>query len=503
MRAFRLLVLAIALPACMRGCNPGCSCNGRVEPCTEPSDCPSHETCRRGYCVDEHYAQIDDDCRASAGCAERGECSAIPRSSFLGLDSTLECAATTDRDCRQSKLCRERGQCARNSYDVGCAASEVAACRASERCATHEECELENGQCVRHWNGCPPLAPPGAPAWLAPERLVWDYDSLREPWHPGDDPHATLACQVTGLGTPATTLRVAGRCAPGPRLDRSGTGTFLRADVALRAGDAIAFAADSPASGSPFAQLRYDGNSPAFGGSGGETIECVVVPHAVALERSRRELAAVDRGLVAAGREQPDLSSSRGDLSPSIEDARVHAERAAMWLGWNDSELALRVVRLDAAASAWRARLDAAIRKLVATDKPVHADHMTLTRTGRVCGDALRARLGPAGSSIDATSCALELAIDNAGPDPISLAPGRDSIGEVDELVWLRPAHADQPAEVAPALVLAVQLGTAVTTSGIAELPPGQHGIVLIDGAAPDSLLRGRVGLRDTFVLRP
>lgn len=503
-----VLVLAIALPACMRGCDPGCSWNSRAESCRETSDCRAGETCRSGYCVGTYYAQTDDECRASAACAETGACSAIRKRSFLGLDPGLECAAVTDRDCRQSRRCRTRGLCARGPYDVGCAAVDPAACRASERCATHEECDLEDGLCVRHWTGCQALVAPDAPPWAAPVYLVWDYDSLRVPAHPGAVEHATLACRLSGDAGAPTTIRVAGRCAPGPSLDRTGTGKLLRADVALHPGDTIAFSAlDGPgghASGSSFAQLHYDGSSPALGGSGGEAIECVVVPHEVALERSRRELAAVDRGIVEAAREQPDLASPR-DLASTIEDARVHAERAALWLGWRDPELAPRVARLDAAAVAWRARLDLAIEKLPTSTQPIRGGHLIVTRGDRVCGEALRARLGSAaaGRTFDATTCGLELAIDNTGATAISLAPGSDQLGELDELTWLRPSHDGQPAGVAPALVAEIRVGTTATTTRVVDLPPGKRAVVLVDGAGPGAVLRGRIGFRDTFALRP
>ncbi|HEY1813182.1 MAG TPA: hypothetical protein VGG74_12615 [Kofleriaceae bacterium] len=496
------LVLAVVLPACMRGCDSGCTAGSPPVTCHDSSDCPAHSSCRRGDCVDESYARIDDDCRASVACAQRGACTAVRRRSFLGLDPNLECAATTDDDCRRSELCRTRGLCSRGPYDVGCAATDAGMCRASERCASREECDLESNECVRHWTGCPALAEPGAPAWAVPARLVWDYDdSLRAPWQPGDVEHATLACSLVGNGAAPTSIRVAGHCTAGPQLDRSGTGKWLRADIALRSGDAIALSALSGvsghASGAAFAQLRYNGSSPALGGSGDEAIECVVVPHAVALERSRRELAAVDRDIAQASHEQVDLSARGGELSSAIEDARVHAERAAQWLGWSAAELVLRVVRLDAQAHAWQLRLDEAIRKLAVTDKPVRGDHMTVTRTGRVCGDALRARLGAA-----ATTCALELAIDNTGPSSLSISPIGNRLDELDDLTWLRPAHDSVTAEVAPATVIEIRVGTTTTTQDAVDVPSGKRALVLIGGGTPGALLHGRIGMRETFALR-
>lgn len=484
------LVLAIALSACMRG-NGGCNLGGGTRPgpvlCVEASDCESWATCQRGKCVNADYVRVDDACRASAACAERGDCSAIRRRSFLGLDPSFECAAITDDECRRSARCRTHGLCARNPlYDAGCAAPDASACRASARCATREECELDGERCARRWTGCPALALPGAPAWAAPVRLAWSYDDLlRAPWQPGEVAHATLACWLTGTrGGGLTTVRVAGRCATGSALDRSGAGSFLRADVALHAGDAIAFSAE----GGAFAQLHYDGSSPAFGGSGDEAIECVVVPPAVALERSRRELAAVDRDLVAAPHEPVDLSSRSAFLDEAIDDAHVHAERAALWLGWTSPELLSRVARLDAEAGEAHARVDAAIRKLVATDKPVRGEHMTVTRLGRVCGAA--------------KTCALELAIDNAGPSPISIEPGRDGFDRLDALTWLRPAHGAEPSVLAPALIAEVRVGAASTTRDAVEIPPGTRGIVRIDGALPGSLLHGQIDGRSSFVLR-
>ena len=502
MRRFRpsLLVLAVVLPACMRGCNPGCSCNTPAESCSEPSDCPTGLTCRRGYCIDESFARTDDQCRASVECAERGQCSAIQKRSFLGADPGLECAAVTDDDCRHSKLCKTSGLCARvGPDDVGCGAAIAEMCRASERCATHEECDLDGYECVRHWTACPALAPEAAPAWAAPVNLVWDYDSLRAPWHPGDVEHATLACQLLGDGGARSAIRVAGHCAPGPQLDGAGVGKLLQPDVTLHAGDAVAFSAHHA-----FAQAHYDGSSPLVAGSGDEVIECVVVPHQVALERSRRELAAVDRGLVEAAREQPDLASPR-DLPLALDDARVHAERAALWLGWQDPELAGRVGRLDAAAVSWRARLDTAIQKLATSNQPIRTSRLLVTRGSHVCGDALRTRLGAAaaGRTFDATTCAVELVVENTGTTAVSLAPGRDQLDDIDQLSWLRPAHDSQPAGVVPAMIVEVRAGGKATTTDVVDVAPGKRGTVLVDGADPGGVLRGRIGYRSTFAMKP
>ena len=348
----RWLVFAILLPACMRGCNApagcnfgGCSCDPLPLAYDDPPQIPPE------------YKAKEAECRASAACPERGECSAIRKSSFLGADPGLECAAVTDRDCVQAKPCRTHGLCARvGHYDVGCGAASAELCRASERCATHEECLLEDFACVRRWVNCPAL-PGDAPAWAQPIDLVWDYDSLRAPRHLGDLDNATIACRLDGRGG-AATLRIAGRCAPGPDVD--GSGKFLRAGIALHSGDAIAFS-----TASSFAQARYTGDSPVFAGAPGESIECVIVPHEVALERSRRELAAVDRGIAEAAHEKPDPAQGRA-LSAGVEEGRVHAERAALWLGWQDPALAGRVAKLDAAAAAW----DRAMERAAASAPP-------------------------------------------------------------------------------------------------------------------------------------
>lgn len=332
----RWLWFAILLPACMRGCNtPGCTTSGcGCDPIAVPVT----------YEDPPEYKAKAAECRAAAACPERGECSAIRKSSFLGADPGLECAAVVDRDCQQSKLCRERGQCARvGHYDVGCGAASPELCRASERCATHEECWLEEFACVRHWTNCPAL-PDDAPAWAQPIDLVWDYDSLRATRHFGDVDNATLACRLEGGGGTAT-IRIAGHCAAGPYVE--GASKFLRAGVTLHTGDAIAFS-----TAGSFAQVRYTGESPMFGGTPDESIECVIVPHEVAIERSRRELAAVDRGIAEAAHEKPDPAQGQA-LASGVAEGRVHAERAALWLGWQDPALVGRVAKLDAAAAAW------------------------------------------------------------------------------------------------------------------------------------------------------
>jgi hypothetical protein len=343
----------------MRGCDPSCSCSRPADRCTDSSDCAKNLACLRGYCVDPGVALADEDCRKSTACHEQGACTAVRKSSFLGADPGLECAADNDQDCRQSVRCKTRGLCARSTGDVGCSAADVDMCRASERCKSNEECLLGEGECVRRWTGCPALVVADTPLWAAPVDLVWDYDSLRTPSQPGDLKHATIACRIEGHDSPASIIRIAGQCAPGPHVS-DGTAKLLRADVTLHTGDAIAAAMQDGPTGSArssFAQLRYDGASPALGGTPGESIECVVVPRALALERSRRELAAVDAGLAAAKREKPDPQEPR-DVPAGIESARVHAERAALWLGWRDPELAGRVKKLDAAAAAWQVHKD-------------------------------------------------------------------------------------------------------------------------------------------------
>jgi hypothetical protein len=451
---------------------------------------------------------MDDSCRASLGCAERGECTAIQKASFLGLDPGLECAAVTEQDCRQSKLCRTQGRCSRrDDRDVGCGAADAAQCRASERCKTHEECELDGSRCVRRWTGCPALVVPGTPIWAAPVDLVWDYDVLRSPWHPGDLEHATLACRFEGGGrrVSPSMVRIVGKCALGPDL-RPG-GKFLRPDVAVHADDAIAVSAqdgltDWP-SNSAFVELHYDGTSPALATNDGDALECVVVPHEVALERSRRELAAVDRDLASSLRDQPDPASPRA-LPDSLESARVHAGRAALWLGWRDPELALRVTKLDAAATAWQAKLDAAIQKIVTTGQ-IHTAHLTIAPGNRVCGDALRARLGSRAQdrTIDATTCGLELAVDNTGTTPQNLWSGRDAIGELDDLTWLRTAHDGEPASVTPARVIDVRIDAAQRAADFGELPPGKRAVVLVDSAESGAVLYGRTGFHDSYAMRP
>ena len=275
-------------------------------------------------------------------------------------------------------------------------------CAASKQCATRELCTLANFECVRDWSTCPKLVNDREPKWAESARLVWDYDSLRTPWHPGDLENATLACRFENKQRGYGVVRIADRCIAGPSSSAS-----LRADVPLHVGEVITAVVqdrDRGRASEPFVQMKYEGDSPIRAADGASWLECVVVPRDVAIQRSKRELAAVDAAVASSAR---PVTLARAPSETWLDTAHVHAERAAMWLGWAVPELSGRVAKIEVARTSYETRLDATIRKLPITTAPIVLGPYRVTVLGHVCGAALRARTG-AGSD----DCALEIAID-------------------------------------------------------------------------------------------
>jgi hypothetical protein len=461
----RLVALAFVLPGCYRGCT-GCNVGARAESCSDSTDCGKGTSCREGYCISNEAIERRDRCRNSDGCAERGDCTLVYKRSFLGLDSATECAATTDQECRESRGCKERGACARVGWnDVGCGAASAKQCAESQSCATREECVLDQFECVRDWGTCPKLVPGGEPGWAQPINLAWDYESLRAPWTPGDLDSATLACGFEGDYHGRGALRIEGRCTAGP----SRSNHTLQAGLRLHAGDAITAVIQPGARGGPgdlFVQMKYAGESPFRGSDPHGTVECVVVPRDVALARSKRELAAVDAAITSAARDKPSLAHP----SSTLDAARVHAERAAMWLGWASAELQARVTKLDAARVAYETRLAALIASTPTTTAPVHAGPYRVTLVGQVCGAALSARHPPS----TADDCALELEIANTS---------KHTQYASEQLWWLHPAHDSVAASTEPATVFEMAR----------SLAPGEHATMLVGTFAAGSILAGEL----------
>jgi hypothetical protein len=467
-----LVALAFVLPGCYRGCN---GCNGsRADRCSDSTDCGKGTSCRQGYCISDEAIEQRDRCRNSDGCEERGDCTLVYKRSFLGLDPATECAATTDQECRESRACKERGACARIGLDdVGCGAATATQCAESQRCAAREECVLDQFECVRDWGTCPELAPVGEPRWAQPVDLAWDYESLRAPWDPGDLDSATLACGFAGDYRGNGALRIEGRCTAGP----SRGNHTLQAGLPFHAGDAITAVIQRRArgdSGDMFVQMKYTGKSPFSVSDPHGTVECVVVPRDVALARSKRELAAVDAATASAARDKPSLAHP----STTLDAARVHAERAAKWLGWASPELEVRVTKIDAARVAFERRLDALIASTPNTTTPVNAGPYRVALLGQLCGADLRAR--HAASTAD--DCALELEIANTS---------KHTQYPSEHLWWLHPAHDSVAAVSEPATVFETSR----------PLAPGEHLTMLVGNFAAGSILSGELD-RYAFAIR-
>ena len=415
-----------------------------------------------------------DRCRTGDACAERGECTLVYKRSFLGLDPATECAATSDDECRQSRACKDRGACARvGTDDVGCGAANATHCAESQRCATREECALDKFACVRNWSTCPKLVTAGEPTWAQPINLAWDYESLAAPWHPGELATATLACGFAGSYRGDGALRIEGSCTSGPTVGNH----TLQAGLPLHVGDTITAVIEPRARGGGndmFLQMKYEGDSPIRASDANGSVECVVVSRDVALARSKRELTAVDAQLAA--RDNPSFSHP---ASTALDAARVHAERAAKWLGWASPELAGRVKKIDAARLSYEQRLDALIANAPITTAPISAGPYRITLLGQVCGAALRARHG---STTD--DCALELALDNTSKRTQYLSEG---------VWWLRPAH-DTVAAVA-------EPGTVIEMSH--ELAAGEHTTMLVGGFDAGSVLAGELGTNGFSIRSP
>ncbi|MBW2533837.1 MAG: hypothetical protein JRI55_20270 [Deltaproteobacteria bacterium] len=70
-------------------------------------------------------------CRGTAGCAERGECSWVDD----------ECAVGDDYDCRHSTLCAEAGRCGKRG--TRCVAADWGDCKRSRECEEEGHCFLD------------------------------------------------------------------------------------------------------------------------------------------------------------------------------------------------------------------------------------------------------------------------------------------------------------------------------------------------------------------------
>lgn len=480
LHAMRWFVIIVLFSGCYRGCELR-GCGGEpAKRCDDSSDCDRGTSCRQHYCVSDTAVKLDDDCKHHDACEERGECSSVYRRSFLGLDQSTECAATTDAECRQSRLCKDFGACARvGESDVGCGAATSLQCAQSTRCATREECRLEGISCVRDL-GCRAVRSAAQPAWAELPRLAWDYGSLRAPSHPGDQAAATIACEFTGTDKGSGTIRLPDRsCIDGPSLGHHN----LSAGVPLATGDVLTVVVQrDPRIGYPgdfYIKLAYHGDSPMTVADEHGSVECLVVPHDVALARAKRELAAVDRDTAAVAHEQPSLARVPAGIEVS-DSARVHAERAAMWLGWAAPELVTRVQAIDAARAAYEKRLGQMIDAAPQTTRPVTAGPFRVTLNGQVCGAALRARLGSG-----ADDCAVELAITN---------PSKEAHYASQYLSWLRPATDAAAATVVPVSRIA---------TWPSALAPGEQAVVLVPDYQAGALLMGNLGYRASFAIKP
>lgn len=497
-----LCLMLLGLSGCTRGCNLE-----SAEPCEDDGDCQAPNTCHRGYCSSPGYIETDRRCRAAPSCREVGACGALTVRSFLGMNSSLECAAVDEADCRAAEICGEKGRC--SVYDGFCVAQVDADCAASRRCETHDECSAASFECVRYWPACAPLGPHAhAPAWSHAQRVGVNMQRMRGPWEPGAVESAIVACEVQLTRGGGSRVRLGEHCVDGPRFERGGSvETFVQAGVRLLPGDEVAVAVQDDwevgrESDDSFVKAIYTGVSPFQAGAGREALTCHVVPPDVARSLGAGALVVADAALAEAKSRRPD---ERTESGPPLEDARGAVGEAGLWLGWDDPEISTRMQQIDAIERAWGERLALVFTALRRTATPPRAtftarDEAALQVLGHVCGPELNARRGPdARQTVD--GCAIELRVENLGDQALELSG--------DSLFGLRDIGSPRWLQVSGGLgeVLRVNVIDVRSTAPGAkptsslDLRAGESAIVLLGGEEKDLAL-GRVGPGDFTLLR-
>ncbi len=499
MRKRLLAVLYVVLvglaPACSRGCNSN-GCNNRgcysgsggggdpVPSCNGDRDCEAPEVCRRSYCRTATFAAKDDFCRAHPSCKEAGHCGAELVRSFLGASTTLECVAVDVVDCKVSTNCAVHGRCSLETaleHDR-CIADQVTDCLASTNCSQLEECAPVGGNCVRKFEGCTPTSDDFAPD----VGFARDLEALG-PTTPGAIDDGLLACQTTAHDA-QTFVRIGTSCTSAPLSGR----VFMR-HASLSPGDTLAVAVQHTAvSGQrdPLLKATYTGSSPMASEGPAPVITWQVLTREVAATIGARVLAELDRAIVTAKAQR--LGADAFTYFPDrLPELRAQLGHAAGWLGSQHPDLASRVQDLDALEAARRAAIEAklatAAAAATAPGTSVDAgDHIRVVTRGLVCGDALHARYAAVGTerTVAPHTCALEVAVDNRGPDRVSI--GWLGLGPL-HAAWLRPHARAGTDAYASATVIDAREGEPNTVSTAElQLGPGKQAIVLVTNEHAD-----------------
>lgn len=494
------------------GCSRGCSFEPAT-PCDEDRDCEAPNTCYRGYCSGPGYIKVDRECRAAPGCRAEGRCGALTVRSFLGADSSLECAAVDAADCRAAEVCPASGRC--GIADGFCVAEKDEDCAASQRCRSHDECSVEGYECVRRVPECPPLPlAAGAPAWAAasPVQVEVDMQALGPAWRSGAVSAGMLACAFRLPRAGDSRVRIAGRCAEGPYVNDDSE-TFLLSGVALTPGDEVAVAMQSDwAVGHPsrdsFVKAKYAGNSPFQGGAGEETLVCHVVDPYAARRLGLGALVPADEELASV-----HAREMRGFSPAPLEGTRRAIAGAARWLGWAHPEIVARLQRMAAVEQAWGEQLGVLMveRRRRATPPRgllTSEGAMALQVRGHVCGAELAARRELARPT-DADACGLELTLTNLRAEPIDLSP---SLFYFSGLSWLH--FAGGVGELVEVELIDIRMDTVgAARERSANIPAGGRVVLLLGGKQKDlplardvpaefTMLDGRIFFGGDFTLR-
>ena len=467
----RVVWLLLFLAGCMRGCNvPSCTGGGgtaRNLTCTSNEDCEDTERCHDHTCKDPEWIKSSERCLETAECKAYGACRPGLTRSFLGANSRPTCLTERTEDCAASELCKTQGRCELRwttgaLHDGFCAATTAKACASSTRCATHDECLLDdtNQVCKRAWAGCTEDAPIAGFEATA---------NLGAAWQPGEIADAAVACRLEDAYKQTTSyVRVGKTCRRGPSLG-SNTPMLFRTRLAPKDRIEVAIQAD-PMHGtyrdSGYVRAEYTGDSVFTSGTELPKLTCTVVSAEAARANAAGMVTRIEKGFVRLANERANPTYLVAEPAEAGGIRRVMRE-AIVWLG-SDPQVAQLQASLDAGLVAWRKKLDAAIGQLAPSNAGPKGS--TVHFQGVVCGDALKARMKKDGLGKD--DCGVEIAV--KATEKMTIGAG------ISDLSWIKIARRGPDATVVETDVIDAYTPSKPAPVYALTLEPGEEAIALV-----------------------